>query len=91
MTRRTRSAAAAKEVPVDRDIDLNRYLDTTIEVMDVAKGKVLARQSFDAYLRFVDSPDGTVLLYSLRPDGYGDLVCDVFEAAVMQGGPPASR
>ncbi|HZD05347.1 MAG TPA: hypothetical protein VE173_10525 [Longimicrobiales bacterium] len=78
------TASSEGEFPVAAaDIDFNRLLDTTVEVIDLELGTVLARRTFDAYLRFVSTPNDDVLLYSVREDEWLDLVCDVMAGTVV--------
>ena len=70
------------ETPLPAEFDFNRLLDTTIEVLDLVQGRVVARQRFDSYLRFVSTPNDEVLLYALREQESLELVVDVFEGTV---------
>jgi len=74
--------ASGGEVPLDAFVDFNRFLNTTLEVLDIRTGRVLARDSFDSYLRFASTPNNDVLLYALREGVTGDIAIDVFEASI---------
>ncbi len=74
----------ASEVPVPSDLDCNKLLDTTIEVIDLNVGEISARRRFDEYLRIVDSTENQVLLYAMRETQSLDLACEVFVATLEQ-------
>lgn len=67
-------------VRLDPFQDDNHRLDTVIEVLDVTRGRLLARAEVDPYLRFVSTPDNEVLLYSMRTLEGGDVVVDIWRA-----------
>ena len=56
---------------------MNRFLHTTVEVLDPVAGELVARREFDEYVRFVRSPGDDVFIYSLHPDALGDLDCTI--------------
>ena len=71
-------AGEGEEVQLSPYLDMNRLLYTTIEVLDPAAGRLVARREFDAYVRFVSTSTGDGLfVYSLHPDALGELVCIV--------------
>lgn len=81
-----RPLPAAGEQPVPSDFDFNYFLDTTIEVLDLASGRVLARHVFDGYIRGVATEAGQVLFFSLREGPELDLVVDVFAGRISGAG-----
>lgn len=74
----------AEGVEIDPYEDDNGRLDTVIEVLDVAQGRLLARAELDPYLRFVDTPDDELLLFSLRTLPAGDVVVDIWRARLRR-------
>lgn len=58
-------------------LDPNRFLHTTVEVLDPAAGVVIARRDFRERVRFVRTRDDDVLVYSLRADELGGFQCMV--------------
>lgn len=66
-----RTAESGGERRVVEDYDLNRLLDTTVEVIDVEAGVVLARRTFDHMVQFVSTYSG-VKAYTVRADPSGD-------------------
>lgn len=65
--------------------NLNRYLHTTIEVLDLETGTVLARRGFEEYVTFVRTGDHDVLVFSLRVDELGGLDCVVTPLVLRRG------
>ena len=65
------------EVRIPSSVDLNRFLHTTVEVLDPAAGTVIARRDFSEHVSFVRTRDNDVLVYSLRVDEFGRLECVV--------------
>ena len=65
------------EAPLNAYVDLNRFLHTTVEVLDPVAGELIARHAFDGYVKFVSTPDDDLFVYSLRPDSLGSLACIV--------------
>ena len=63
-------------------VNPNRFLHTTIEVLDPAAGAVIARRDFDERVRFVRTRDDDVLVYSLREDELGGFQCIVTPLAL---------
>ena len=53
--------------PLDPYRDMNRFLHTTVEVLDPVAGELVARREFDEYVRFVRTPSDDVSIYSLHP------------------------
>ena len=72
--------SALGELRVSNHIDMSRFVATTVEVLDLVRGTVVARQTFDSSLRFVSDARGEVLLYSLRLHESGELAAEVFSA-----------
>ena len=70
------------ERAIDRYLDLNALLDSTVEVIDLETQRVVARRRFDSYLSFVSTPDDSVLLYSLRSLESGEIVIEVFSGVI---------
>jgi len=70
-------ASARTEVRLNPYMDMNRFLHTTVEVLDPAAGTLVARREFDEYVRFVSTPGDDLFLYSLRSDALGSLDCIV--------------
>lgn len=68
---------ANTEVPLSPYVNLNRFLHTTVEVLDPVAGELVARRDFDERVRLVGTQGGEVLVYSLRPDALGGLDCIV--------------
>ncbi len=68
---------ARGEMPVSESVDFNRFLHTTVEVLDPVAGEVVARRDFDESVRFVRTPGHDVSVYSLRADALGSLECIV--------------
>ena len=58
-------------------MDLNRFLHTTVEVLDPVAGELIARREFDELVTFVSTPGDDLFVYSLRPDSLGSLDCIV--------------
>lgn len=80
-----RALSSGSELAVRNDLDLNLFLSTTIEVVDVGARAVLARRTVEnAALRFVSDAQNGVLLYVLRQAESGELTIEVF-AASMKG------
>ena len=74
-----------REVLVDpSSVDLNRFLHTTVEVLDPAAGVVIARHDFGERVRFVRTTGDDVLVYSLRADMLGVLECVVTPLALRR-------
>lgn len=71
-----RSGARA-EIPLNSYLDLNRFLHTTVEVLDPVAGELIARRDFDEFVGFVSTPGDDLYVYSLRPDSLGSLDCIV--------------
>ena len=65
------------EVRMDPYIDMNRFLHTTVEVLDPVAGEVVVRREFNEYLKFVGTPGDDVFIYSLHPDALGNLDCTI--------------
>ena len=65
------------EMPVSSYMDLNRFLHTTVEVLDPVAGELIARRAFAEYVKFVSTPGDDLYVYSLRPDSLGSLDCIV--------------
>ena len=74
--------ALGGEVPIPLDVNLNRFVHTTVEVLDLAAGTVLARRDFDEHIGFVRTRDNDVLVYSLRVDEFGGFECVVTPLAL---------
>jgi len=70
------------ETPLDDYLDLNRFFDTTVEVIDIRRGRVIARARFDDHLNFVDTSNGDVELFSLKALADGDKAVQIFRLAV---------
>ena len=73
------------EIPLPRGLDMNRFLNTTIEVLDPVAGEVLARRDFDEYVNFVRTADGEVLVFSLRADPLRGFECVVTPLSLQSG------
>ncbi|MDE2676291.1 MAG: hypothetical protein OXI76_00135 [Gemmatimonadota bacterium] len=73
------------EVPVDPSLDLNRILNTTVEVIDPVAGQVIARRDFDERLGFVRTPGDDVWVHSLRADEFGGFECIVTPLVLQRG------
>ena len=74
-----------REVLVDpSSVDLNRFLHTTVEVLDPVAGVVIARHDFDERVRFVRTRGDDVLVYSLRAGELGVLECVVTPLALWR-------
>lgn len=71
------------EVLIPSGVDLNRFLHTTVEVLDPAAGVVIARRDFDEYVRFVRTRGDDVLVYSLRAGELGVFECVVTPLALL--------
>lgn len=69
--------------PLDPYQDDNGRLDTVIEVLDVTRGRLLARAELDPYMRFIDTPDDEPLLYSMRTIETGEVVVDIWRATLL--------
>lgn len=69
---------------IPSSVDLNRFLHTTVEVLDPAAGTVMARLDFDEHVRFVRTTDGDVLLSSLRVGELGAFECMVTPLALQR-------
>ena len=63
------------EAPLNTYLDLNRFLHTTVEVLDPVAGELIARHEFDEYVMFVSSPGDDLFVFSLRTDAFGRLDC----------------
>jgi hypothetical protein len=74
--------ATAGEVAVDAFVDFSEYLDTTIEVIDLRRGVVLARTVVPEHLKIVRTPDGDVLFHATVVTPTGDLAIRVFRPEV---------
>ena len=74
----------AVEVPIPSGLDLNRFLHTTIEVLDPAAGVVIARRDFDEHVKFVRARGDDVLVSSLRAGELGVLECVVTPLALRR-------
>lgn len=72
------------EVLIPSGVDLNRFLHTTVEVLDPAAGVVIARRDFDEYVRFVRTRGDDVLVYSLRAGELGVFECVVTPLALLR-------
>lgn len=77
----------------DRELnrDMNRFLHTTVEVLDLSAGTVIARRDFDEQVRFVRTRDDDVLVQSLRVVEYGRFECIVTPLALRRPDQPNSR
>lgn len=76
-------ARPGDEARVDMtSLDLNRYFDTIIEVLDIPNRRVLARLESELYLRFVDTPGTDVAFYVITPRADGSLGCEIFAATL---------
>lgn len=73
------------EAPINTYLDLNRFLHTTIEVIDPVAGHVVARRDFDNFVAFVSTPSDDLFVYWLRPDYLGDLNCIVAPLELRSG------
>ena len=71
------SGGVRAEVPLNTYMDLNRFLHTTVEVLDPVAGELIARREFDELVKFVSTPGDDLFVYSLRPDSLGSLDCIV--------------
>ena len=76
---------AGREVMIPASVDLNRFLHTTVEVLDPVAGTVVARRDFDEHVRFVRTTDDDVLVYSLRIGELGGFECVVTPLALQRG------
>lgn len=65
------------EVRMDPYMDMNRFLHTTVEVLDPMAGEVVVRREFNEYLKFVGTPGDDVFIYSLHPDALGNIECTI--------------
>lgn len=72
------------EALIPSGVDLNRFLHTTVEVLDPAAGAVIARRDFDEYVRFVRTRGDDVLVYSLRAGELGFFDCVVTPLALLR-------
>ena len=72
------------EALIPSGLDLNRFLHTTIEVLDPAAGAVIARRDFDEYVRFVRTRGDDVLVYSLRAGELGFFDCVVTPLTLLR-------
>ena len=63
------------EMPMNAYLDLNRFLHTTVEVLDPVAGELIARREFGEYVMFASSPGDELFVYSLRADSLGRLDC----------------
>lgn len=74
-----------REVLVDpSSVDLNRFVHTTVEVLDPVAGVVIARHDFDEHVGFVRTRGDEVLVYSLRTGELGVLECVVTPLALRR-------
>lgn len=73
------------EMPLPQGLDMNRFLNTTIEVLDPVAGQLLARRDFDEYVKFVRTADGGVFVFSLRADPLGGFECVVTPLSLQSG------
>ena len=71
------SGGVRAEVPLNTYLDLNRFLHTTVEVLDPVAGEMIARREFDEFVTFVSTPGDDLYAYSLRSDSLGSLDCIV--------------
>lgn len=63
------------------NIDFNALLDTTLEVLDLPSGALLARKELDGYYRLMDAPGATApVLFKLVRDEWGGLYGEVHQA-----------
>ena len=69
---------------LELNMDMNRFLHTTVEVLDLSAGTVIARRDFDEQVRFVRTRDDDVLVQSLRVDEYGRYECIVTPLALRR-------
>ena len=76
--------ALGGEVPIRLGADLNRFLHTTVEVLDLAAGTVIARRDFNEHVSFVRTRDNDVLVHSLRVDEFGRFECVVTPLALRR-------
>ncbi|MDE2794048.1 MAG: hypothetical protein OXL34_04430 [Gemmatimonadota bacterium] len=74
-----------EEVMIPASVDLNRFLHTTVEVLDPVAGTVVARRDFDEHVGFVRTTDDDVLVYSLRVGPLGGSTCMVTPLALQRG------
>lgn len=71
--------------PIDPFVGNDRRLDTVLEVLDIATGQVLARRKLDEYLGIVSTAGRQEpLFFSLREEGTGDLVVDVWRVRMVR-------
>ena len=70
------------EVLIPSSVDLNRFLHTTVEVLDPAAGVVIARRDFGEYVQFVRTRGDDVVVYSLRAGELGVFECVVTPLAL---------
>jgi len=70
---------------IPASVDLNRFLHTTVEVLDPVAGTVVARRDFDEHVGFVRTTDDDVLVYSLRVGPLGGSTCMVTPLALQRG------
>ena len=80
-----RGLATGGEVLIPASTDPNRFLHTTVEVLDPVAGKLLARRDFDERVKFVRTPGGEVLVFSLRADELGRFECVVTPLTLQSG------
>lgn len=75
---------AGAEVGVSRDININRYVDTVIEVMDPSRGVVVAREIFErTHLRLVSDAQPGIHLFRVTERESGELDMEIL-AAVLE-------
>lgn len=80
-----RTLPANAELPVPRDIDLNRFLSTTVEVLVPARGAVLARRTLEnVALRFVSDARGELLVCVLRQADSGEMTVEILSLSMSR-------
>lgn len=70
------------DVLLDPYLNLNDFVDSTIEVLDPTLGVVRARAETEELMHFVNTANGEVQFYTLRNADDGSLVIDILSAAL---------
>jgi len=58
-------------------MDMNRFLHTTVEVLDPVAGELVSSRDFDEFVQLVSTPGDDVFVFALRPDALGSFDCVV--------------
>lgn len=58
-------------------MDMNRFLHTTVEVLDPVAGELVSSRDFDEFVQLVSTPGDEVFVFALRPDALGRFDCVV--------------